>query len=304
MGRGRALREPSGRQNCKKDCFMPKSPEPAGQISIVIPIQVFGTEITGQDFMESTETRLVCREEAVIVLKHRVAPLQQVTIRNSATGAEATARIIGQLGGAPEARLHGIALLDPAVNLWKANFPPGREPEAPRAPLCLQCGGCGGREKIALSRIERDVFRAGGSISRPCPRCGEPTVWRAAIGEVAAPRRESSQLPEKEQPQPAVSSARSATARPNTPLRMEMSACVLEPHYGAEDFVRVECISRAGLSFLSPCTYSLGSEVRVAAPYMRGTENVFVSARIERTELVPGGNVKRYGVSFIRRQFS
>jgi hypothetical protein len=283
---------------------MPKSPEPAGQISIVIPIQVFGTEITGQDFMESTETRLVCREEAVIVLRHRVAPLQQITIRNAATGAEATARIIGQVGGTPESRLHGIALLDPAVNLWKANFPPAREPEAPRAPLCLQCGGCGGREQIALSRIERDVFRASGCISRPCPRCGEPTVWRVAVGQTPAAGRESSRLPEKQQPQPTISFADNACARPNTPLRMAMSACVLEPRFGAEDLVRVECISRAGLSFLSPCSYALGCEIRVAAPYMKGTENVFVPARIDRTELVPGGNLKRYGISFIHRQLS
>jgi len=279
------------------------SPQLASQIPLVIPIQVFGTEITGQDFMEATETRYISPKEAVIVLNHRMAPLQQVTIRNVATGAEATARIIGPLAGNPESHLQGIALLDPAANLWTVNFPPTPAPRTPRAPLSLECGACGGQEDAALSRIERDVFYATGTLSRPCPRCCESTVWRLASGPAPAAKRKSSQLRAAPQPQPTVPSAHSAGVRPNAPLRVEMSACVLEPRFGAEDFVHVDLISRAGLSFLSPCTYSLGSEIRVAAPYTRGTENVFVPARIDRSEPVPGRNVKRYGISFLRRQF-
>jgi len=277
------------------------SPQLASQIPLVIPIQVFGTEITGQDFMEATETRYIGPKEAVIVLNHRMAPLQQVTIRNVATGAEATARIIGQMAGNPESHLHGIALLDSAANLWTVNFPPPPAPRTPRAPLSLQCGACCGREEATLTRIERDVFYATGTLSRPCPRCGESTVWRMASAKAPAARRASSQLPAAPQPQPPVLSAPRAAAKPITPLRVEMSACVLEPRFGAEDFVRVDLISRAGLSFLSPCTYSLGSEVRVAAPYTKGTENVFVPARIDRSEPVPGKNAKRYAISFLRK---
>ena len=281
---------------------MPRSPQLTSQIPIVIPIQVFGTEITGQDFMEATETRMVGPKEAVIVLTHRMAPLQQVTIRNVATGAEATARIIGPVGGSPDARLQGIALLDPSVNLWTVSFPPAPAPKTPRAPLRLECSACKGQEQAALSRIERDVFHSGGTLSRHCPRCGETTVWRLAAAGPPAAHPESSPRPETKQPEPAVASAPGAGARPNSPVHMDISACVLEPRFEAEDFVRVELISRAGLTFLSPCSYALGSEVRVAAPYTKDTENVFVSARIERVEPVPGQNLKRYAISFIRRQ--
>lgn len=280
---------------------MPIPSQLTSQIPIVIPIHVFGTEITGRDFMEATETRMVGPKEAVIVLNHKMAPLQQVTIRNVVTGAEATARIIGQLGGAPDARLHGVALLDPDVNLWTMNFPPALASKPPRAPLHLECSACGGREQAALTRIERDVFHAGGCLSRHCPRCSEATVWRLAPSDPPAAKRESSQPPESPQPQPPVFPASSSGARPNTPLRLELSACVREPRFSAEDFVRVEFISRAGLSFLSSCTYVLGSEIRVAAPYTKGTQNVFAPARIERVEPLPGKNMKRYTISFIRK---
>jgi hypothetical protein len=163
------------------------SAKPAGQPSLVIPVHVFGTEITGRDFMEATEARLVCSQEAVIVLSHRMAPLQQITIRNVATGAEATARIIGQLGGGPDARLHGIALLDPAANLWSVNLPP----EPPCAPLYLECGACGLREHAALTRIERDVFQASGTLTHSCPRCCEATVWRLASTAACPPAPEN-----------------------------------------------------------------------------------------------------------------
>ncbi len=281
---------------------MPILPQLTSQLPLVIPIQVFGTEITGQDFMETTETRYVGPKEAVIVLNHRMAPMQQVTIRNVATGAEATARIIGPLGGAPDGRLHGVALLGPDVNFWAVNFPPAPAPKAPRAPLSIQCSACGGREQAALTHIERDVFHAGGSLSRHCPRCGEATVWRLASGEAPAAEHESTQLPEAAQPQPQGLPARSSSARQNLPVRVEMPGCLREARFGAEDFVRVESISRAGLTFLSPLTYALGSEVCVAAPYTKDTENVFVAARIEHVEPVPGRKLKRYAVSFIPRQ--
>ncbi|HKO05506.1 MAG TPA: hypothetical protein VJW51_12190 [Candidatus Acidoferrales bacterium] len=282
---------------------MPISAQLTSQIPIVIPIHVFGTEITGQDFMEATETRMVGPKEAVIVLTHRMAPLQQITIRNVATGAEATARIIGQVGGSPDARLHGIALLDPAVNLWTVSFPPAPAPKSPRAPLPLECSACKGQEQAALSRIERDVFHAGGTLSRHCPRCGETTLWRLAAAAPPAAAPGSAGVPPAFSPShPPSAPAPGTAARPNTPVRMEMSACVLEPRFGAEDFVRVEFISRAGLTFLSPSTYAPGLEVRVAAPYTKDTENVFVPARIERVEPVPGKNLKRYAISFIRRQ--
>ncbi len=283
---------------------MPRPPQLASQIPIVIPIQVFGTEITGQDFMEATETRYVGPKEAVIVLNHRMAPMQQVTIRNLATGAEATARIIGPMGGAPDSRLQGVALLDPPANLWTIHFPPAPPSKPSRAPLWLECSACGGREQAALSRIERDVFRSSGSISRPCSRCVEATVWRLAPSEPPATARASSQPPQTARTQPTTVSAGTTGARANSPVRMEMSACVRGPRSGAEDFVRVELISRTGLTFLSPCTYFVGSEVLVAAPYTKDTENVFVPARIERVEPIPGRNLKRYGISFIRRQFS
>ena len=92
-------------------------------ISIAMPIQVFGTEITGQDFMEMTQTQVLCREGAAIISTHRLAPMQQIMVRNLATGAEAQARIIGEMSARPNSRVYGIALVDPEFKLWNINFP-------------------------------------------------------------------------------------------------------------------------------------------------------------------------------------
>ena len=277
------------------------SERPGERISLVMPIQVFGTEITGQDFMEMTQTQLLCRDGAAILSSHRLAPMQQITVRNLANGVEAPARIIGEMSARPDSRVYGIALLEPDVRIWNINFPGAADPENARFERWLECSACQGRELAFLTALESDVLQANRQITRRCKWCGEDTVWRLASHEASANKRKLAELlpklvaqskpvPEKERP-----------SRKHARVQMKMTGCVREPGFGVDDFVHIENVSRGGLSFFSANAYRPGALLEVAAPYMPGAENVFSLARVQRVQALPGKNLNLYGVSFVKK---
>jgi len=270
------------------------------QISIAMPIQVFGTEITGQDFVEMTQTRLLFRDGAAIELSHRLAPMQQITVRNLAMGTEAAAKVIGEVSGRPNARVYGIALLEPDLKFWNVNFPGAEESASPGSQRWLECGGCAGRELASLSMIECDVFQANRSLTRHCKWCEADTVWQLAAHEATGDKRSSAQPPKMTPVTPAAEPSKGRASRKHNRVQMKMTACVHEPGYGTEEIVQVENVSRGGLSFLSARAYGLNSLIEVAAPYMKDGENVFSLARVKRVEVMPDNKLKLYGVSYVK----
>jgi PilZ domain len=271
------------------------------RISIAMPIQVFGTEITGQDFMEMTQTQVLCRDGAAIVSSHRLAPMQQITVRNLATGVEAPARIIGEMNSRPECRVYGIALLDPEFRLWNINFPWSADSENARFQRWLECNACQGRELAFLTALEWDVFQANRQLTRRCKWCGEDTVWRLAAHEASGDKRKLSEPPAKAAVQPPPDSSKERPSRKHARVQMKMAGCVREPGFGVDDFVQIENVSRGGLSFFSPNAYRPGALLEVAAPYMDGAENVFSPARVERVQALLGKNLNLYAVSFVKK---
>ena len=272
------------------------------RISIAMPIQVFGTEITGQDFVEMTQTQVLCREGAAIVSSHRLAPMQQITVRNLATGAEAHARIIGEMSAKPDSRVYGIALLDPEFKLWNVNFPWSGDSDKARSERWLECNVCRGRELASLTALESDVFQATGNLTRSCKWCAEPTVWNLASHEATGDKRKLSEPPPKLAAQAAAAApAKSRASRKHARVQMKMTACVREPGFGLDDIVAVENVSRGGLSFWSHSAYRPGALLEVAAPYMKGSENVYTLARVQRVQFVPEKQLNLYGVSFVKK---
>ncbi len=270
------------------------------RISIAMPIQVFGTEITGQDFMEMTETQILCRDGAAIISTHRLAPMQQITVRNLATGVEAHARIIGEMSAKPNSRVYGIALLEPDFKLWNVNFPCADGDEQ-RSERWLECNVCQGRELASLTTLECDVFHANRQLTRSCKWCGEPTVWNLAAHEASGDRRKLCEPPPKVAAAAAPEPEKTRAARKHPRVQMKMTACVREPGFGIDDLVQVENVSRGGLSFLSHNAYRPGALLEIAAPYMKGAENVFALARVQRVQLVPERQLNLYGVSFVKK---
>ncbi len=271
------------------------------RISIALPVLVFGTEITGQDFFETTRTHLLSRHGAAVVLKRQLAPLQQVTIRNLNSGKEAFAQVIGPLGGRPEGSVYAITLLDPQENLWNMNFPPVSDAQKDSSRLPLECNACRHRELVYLDNLEAEVFEANRKITRPCARCGEPTVWRSAPSELGP---DGAALPESPQPAGQAPKNRAAGGRENRKhprVRMKVRACVVQPGFNSEEFVTVEDISRGGLSFCAAKVYHPGSIIEVAAPYSAGAANVFIPARVVRVENRPGSKLPLYAVAYLKK---
>jgi len=267
------------------------------RISIAMPIQVFGTEITGQDFMEVTQTRVLCRHGAAILLTHRLAPMQQITVRNVATGVEAPARVIGEVSSRPDARVYGISLLDSEVKLWDVNFPAGDE-EPAGSQRWLECNACEGRESASLGTLECDVLQANRCVTRHCKWCKEHTVWRLASHDASADKRRLAEPPRGACVQAQPEKARSP--RKHTRVQMKAAGCVREPGFGIDDFVQVDDVSRGGLSFVSANAYRPGSLLEVSAPYMKGAGNVFLLARVRRVDVLKDNLLKRYGVAFVK----
>jgi hypothetical protein len=275
-------------------------PRRSDRVSIAIPVAVTGTEITGLDFVENTRTHLLSRHGAALVLSRKLAPMQQVIIRNLGSGGEATARIIGQMGGQADAYIYGVALLDTTLNFWKINFPDLSDSEQALFRLLLECGSCEDRELVYLGELESEVFEANRHITRYCNRCKDATVWQLAPHEITADPGGPPRGPAKVRDAERMTPARSKNDRQHVRVQMKMVACVRQPGFQGEEQVEVENISRGGLSFLSSRTYFQGSNLEVAAPYNHGAANVFVPSRVVRVYKLPDKKTIQYGVAYIR----
>ena len=276
------------------------SPRRSDRVSIAMPVQVSGTEITGQDFMETTRTHLLSRHGAALVLSRELAPMQQITVRNLATGVETTAKIIGQMGGQVDAYIYGVALLDKTINFWKINFPHLSESEQAVFRLLLECSSCEERELIYLGELESEVFEANRYITRHCNRCGEATVWQLAPHDPPVASPANAEEPSKVRVRPHAEISRSKNDRKHVRVQMKMTACVRQPGFHGEEHVVVENISRGGLSFFSSHTYFQGSNLEVAAPYTRGAANVFVPSRVVRVQKLEDKKTTKYGLAYIK----
>lgn len=276
------------------------NPRRSDRVSIAVPLQITGTEITGQDFSEATRTHLLSRHGAALVPSRKLAPMQQIVIRNMATGEEAPARVIGQMGGQVNAYIYGVSLLDREINFWNINFPHLSESEQALFRLLLECNACEARELVYMGELESEVFEANRRITRHCRRCGDATVWELAPHEIAAERPETSDAQRRERVRTQEPASRSKNDRRHVRVQMKMTACVRQPGFQGEELVEVENISRGGLSFFSPNTYFPGSTLEVAAPFTRGAANVFVPSRVVTAREMDNKKIFKYGLAYLR----
>lgn len=279
-----------------------EQPRRSHRVSIALPVQVFGTEITGLDFCETARTHLVSPYGAVIVLKRQLAPLQQVTLRNLSNGKEAAAQVIGPLGGRPEGNVYAFATLNSNNNFWNVNFPPVSEAEKVVHRLAVECNACRESEWVSLDDLEFAVFEANRKITRACARCGEPTVWHQTAQDAATDRPAAGDKAQLAAQKPLKGPSGGRENRRHPRVRMKIKACVCQPGFGAEEIVLVEDISRGGLSFRTAKVYYTGSIIEVAVPYMPGAANVFVPARVVRLERRPGSDLHLYGVAYLKKR--
>lgn len=259
------------------------------QISLALPIQVAGTDASGQTFNEMTRTVVIARHGATIALSRELSPMQEVTIRHPRTGLVSRARIVAKAVVSHNDKHYGCEILDRSVNLWGIYFPPAEESEAAPGRVLLECMACHKHEVVCLDELSIEVFLANRRISRPCTCSGSNVPW-SEVTNVGVPR------PPHCSPQVG-SSIRTQNERTNARQAVNVTGCVKTAAYG-EELVTTENLSAGGICFKSEHRYKEGERVEVALPYKSGGGNVFVPARIVWAQTPPEGGAVIYGVNF------
>ena len=265
------------------------------RVNLVIPIRVFATDFNAQPFSTAGRTLIVSRYGATIVLSHTLAIDQELTIRCLPTRKEATARVLGPIGGRELEFVYGIALLHGAVNPWGIGFPLLPDVEDTLARTVLQCGTCPDREVVHLNEIEFQVFEANQSIPRFCGKCSATTSWKQAEF------REAQSLSKERRQQPGSSGAEAQKVKKKRKyerVQTKVPACIRQPGF-PDEIVQCENYSRGGFRFASSTHYREGSRVEVALPHSTtGNGNIFVHSRVIHVQRV--GETFRVGLAYVR----
>jgi hypothetical protein len=266
------------------------------RISLPLPIEVSGMDGMGMSFVEHTTTVVVSRHGARILSQHMLVPEQVISIRCIATGQETDVRVVGQLTEGPEGHYYGVAFLDPDANIWGVEFPPLSESESAVVRVVLQCVACHRNELTYLDGPDAEFFEVKRRLRRYCKRCTEMTIWRPSllrVSEMGTPPPELVSSPGTPAPR-----VRDRNERKHPRLSTKMKACVRHSQYG-EEIVETLNVSRSGMSFTSSKRYEQGWLVEVALPYLRGGPNIFVPARIVRTQALPGEGMTLYAAEYV-----
>ncbi len=259
------------------------------RVSVALPIQVTGTDIFGDIFRCEGRTELVSEYGAKILLRQKLSPEQEITVRCPETGKEAAARVVGRINGRQKENSYGIALLRPDGDLWGISFPPRGDSAAAVGRIVLECLACHTRELAYLDAFELDALESKGGLSRYCRRCRDTAMWKKSFDSVPVPPASPVAAPENGQ-------ERRREARRN----LKVIACIRSQEFG-EDLVRARNVSRSGLCFESRRPYQKDWEIQVAIPYSSGGGNIFLPARIARVQPLRHEVLNLCGVTYVRK---
>ncbi len=260
------------------------------RVSVMLPIEVMGKDVRGNQFIQQTQTLVVSRYGASVAVAHKLAPKQELVIRRVGIKKEAAVQVVGQINGQSDEYVYGVMLLNPSLNLWDIEFPSLAESEKAVARTLLECDSCQSREVTHLNEIEFKVFVANQGISRYCKDCGASTAWKQALHEALS-------KPELHPP----SKASTEDRRKEVRAKVSLTACIRQTG-SDEEVVVCENISHGGLCFRSTNRYGKGSRIEVAVPYSPRAANIFVPAWIAYSQELSRGDLFRHGVAYRIRE--
>ena len=263
-----------------------KARRPSEAVEIKIPIEVSGADCLGAHFLAQTHTLAVSRQGGKICLEQMLVPQQDVAIRCLATGLEAEAHVVGQIGKIGGIHHYAVKFHDKKVRIWGVEFP-SSEPEGTVGRVLLQCGSCKTQEVMYLDEFELEVLEVAAHLSHFCKCCRDACLWRMSPSGLPAP--------EKTVSIPVPAEAKERRREPRRPL--SVTACVRSSRHG-EDMVKTRTVSRTGLSFVSSWDYVPGDVVEVAVPYSPGGGNLFLNAKIARVQYLEAEGTRVYGNAY------
>ena len=256
------------------------------RVAVTVPIEVIGTDIKGNQFLQQTRTLVVSRYGASVALARKLAPKQDLIIRRLGFKKKAEFRVVGRIAGQSDEYVYGVMVLNPSVNLWDIEFPPLGDSEKAVARTLLECGDCQSREVAHLSEIEFKVFVADQGMARYCRGCGASTTWKQALHE-----------PLSKADLPPASKPHTEDRRKEVRAKVELTACIRQPEFD-DEVVVCENMSHGGLCFRSRNQYHKGSRIEVAVPYSPKAANIFISAWIIYSRELSRGDLFSHGVAY------
>jgi len=264
--------------------------------SIVIPLQVYGSDVEGKGFIASAHTLVVNAHGALIWIDRTLAPMEEVVLRRDDTHREAEARVLGRVRKETGPLMYAVKLIDPSINLWGIHFLPLSESARAVVRTLLGCAKCARREVVYLDEFEAEVFEANDYIFHPCPACRETTIWRQSEYEfserpASPPQTSSYHVPPLVFPEPPRS------VRRHVRVSCRLKACIRYGH-NWEEVLELKNVSRGGVGFESQKHLPVGAQIEVAVPYSKGAGNIFVLAEIVRFRQIPEKNITEYGASY------
>jgi hypothetical protein len=267
---------------------------------LAIPVRVLAFGGSGGDFSEDTFTVQVNRAGARIVLKHRVAPGDDLRIINLQNLAEADFRVIGptRLDRGQVAEW-GVECLDSSRSIWGIDFPAPFPGEDARAGALMVCRGCGREVLSVLSLMEVEILEAIGSLNRLCDQCGELSCWvyaditRRPQAQPGAPEP----APPTEPPPAYEPGGIERRAHKRLPIKLPV---VVRNHKGEQEISKTENVSKGGFAVCLGLMLAVGEVVRVVCPYTEDAHNMEQKAEVRRRANFTPGQRWLYGMRYVR----
>ena len=224
---------------------------------------------------------------------------QNIKIQRVGSGKEAMARVVGRLAGWSEARVFGVALLDPAANLWDIAFPAASDAEKVVLRALLRCIACCRLEVTYLNEFEAGLFLRHHCISRTCASCGGWTTWTRPFGHTSTDPHIPIELDSETQGSQQLLASGKQNLRSHDRIQVEAVGCVRHSTLGNE-VVLVRDLARGGLSFYSANHYPEGTRMEMAVPYASRAPNIYSRARIVSSRKGAEKGLIEYGVAYLR----
>ncbi|MGE5325623.1 MAG: PilZ domain-containing protein [Deltaproteobacteria bacterium] len=259
-----------------------------------IPIEVHGTDASGQAFSETTHTVGVNRNGARISLRNSPLPGARITITNLAREESCAFRVVDRTATTYGDHAEwGVECLEPDRNFWGINFPevtPGA-PHGEGIDVMLECAECHARELAQLTMQHYRELSVNSALIRECSRCGRPTKWEFGFAEV---------LPE-ESLRKAPASVAAALRLPGGKDRRQTKRYVamlpvrLRTDSGKMETARSENLCKLGLCFVSEIPLEPGDTIYLSVgPLESGKKEL--PARVAWRRPVTGSDRSLIGV--------
>jgi len=277
----------------------------SGRIAKEIAILLYGSDTEGRQFTERTKTLVLSRHGASLLSRYKLIAEQEIFLRSFSNDREIEVRVCGEIGEREDGHIYGVAFLDPNVDFWGIEFPPGEKLTKSLTQLTLECPGCKERAVVQFDAMELDVYTVNDGVLRYCKRCLISTVWKRASGDdafaeaLADQKQEVQPKPVQDPPPSQPAPAAIPNRRRDRRTKFKGTACIRCS--GASEEV-VECIdmSRGGFSFCSRRQYSERTMIEAAIPYTPGSTSIFVPAQIANVRELQKGKLFRYGAAYVR----